>query len=93
MPHSPATGILLAASAHLYATLPGAVQPHELSTEYGPTPEQLAELLGPSVLPHDGTLTLTDAPGLGLELDERVLARLLGPADGAVSFARPREAS
>ena len=87
MPHSPATGILLAASTQLYATLPGAVQPHELSTEYGPTPEQLAELLGPSVVPHDGTITLTDAPGLGLELDERVLARLLGPADGAVSFA------
>lgn len=91
MPHSPATGILLAASTQLYATLPGGVQPHELSTEYGPTPEQLADLLGPSVIPSAGTLTLSDRPGLGLDLDERTLERLIGPADGAFGLDRPRD--
>jgi len=92
MPHSPATGILLAASTQLYATVATATQPHELSTEYGPTPEQLAELLGPNVLPHDGSITLSDAPGLGLTLDERVLARLLGPVDDAAAgMTRPRD--
>jgi L-alanine-DL-glutamate epimerase-like enolase superfamily enzyme len=53
------------------------VQPHEFSTEYGPTPEQLADLLGPSVLPSAGTITLSDRPGLGLDLDERLLERLV----------------
>jgi D-arabinonate dehydratase/D-galactarolactone cycloisomerase len=77
MPHSPATGILLAASIALYATVPTAFQPHEFSTEYGPTPEQLADLLGPSVLPRAGSIGLSDRPGLGLELDERVLDRLI----------------
>jgi len=92
MPHSPATGILLAASTQLYATVASATQPHELSTEYGPTPDQLAELLGPNVLPHRGSITLSDVPGLGLTLDERVLATLLGPVhDTASGLTRPRD--
>ena len=46
MPHSPSAGILSAASMHAYATVPSATRPHEYSTEYGPPPEQLAELFG-----------------------------------------------
>ena len=56
----------------------------------GPEGLQLAELFGASVVPHDGALTLTDAPGLGLDLDERALERLIGDPVGAPDPARPR---
>ena len=78
MPHSPAAGILSVASMHAYATLPTAVQPHEFSVEYGPPPERIAELFVEPVLPKNGSYRLSDRPGLGLTLDERVFDQLLG---------------
>lgn len=77
MPHSPAAGILSVASLHAYATVPSAVAPHEYSEEYGPPPERIAELFVDPILPEGGRIRLTDRPGLGLELDERVVARLM----------------
>jgi L-alanine-DL-glutamate epimerase-like enolase superfamily enzyme len=77
MPHSPSAGMLGAASLHAYATVQGATRPHEYSTEYGPPPEQLAELFEGLPLPEVGRIALSDRPGLGLILDERVLDRLL----------------
>jgi L-alanine-DL-glutamate epimerase-like enolase superfamily enzyme len=79
MPHSPAAGILSVASMHAYATMPAAVQPHEYSVEYGPPPERIAELFVEPVLAEAGSYRLSDRPGLGLTLDERVVERLLGP--------------
>jgi L-alanine-DL-glutamate epimerase-like enolase superfamily enzyme len=76
MPHSPAAGILLMASLHAYATVPSGVRPHEYSVEYGPSPDQLAELLGEAVLPREGRIGLPAGPGLGLELSQRALERL-----------------
>lgn len=77
MPHSPAAGILSVASLHAYATVPSAVAPHEYSEEYGPPPERIAELFVDPILPERGRIHLTDRPGLGLELDERAVARLM----------------
>jgi D-arabinonate dehydratase/D-galactarolactone cycloisomerase len=77
MPHSPAAGILSVASLHAYATVPSAVAPHEYSEEYGPPPERIAEMFVDPILPDKGRIRLTDRPGLGLELDERVVARLM----------------
>ncbi len=76
MPHSPAAGIMLVASLHAYATVPSGVRPHEYSVEYGPSPDQLAELFGEAVLPHDGRIALPTGPGLGLELNEEAFERL-----------------
>lgn len=76
MPHSPAAGILLVASLHAYATVPSATRPHEYSVEYGPPPERIAELFEEPIMPVDGRIQLSDRPGLGLVLDERVVAGL-----------------
>jgi L-alanine-DL-glutamate epimerase-like enolase superfamily enzyme len=76
MPHSPSAGILSVASLHAYATVRGGVQPHEYSTEYGPAPERIAELFEEPVLPQGGRMQLSDRPGLGLTLRERVVERL-----------------
>lgn len=77
MPHSPAAGILSTASLHAYATVPSAIRPHEYSEEYGPPPDQIAELFVEPIMPVDGRIQLSDRPGLGLELNERVVRRLL----------------
>jgi L-alanine-DL-glutamate epimerase-like enolase superfamily enzyme len=76
MPHSPAAGILSTASLHVYATLPGGTAPHEYSEEYGPPPDQIAELFMEPVRHDGGRVRLPDRPGLGLVLDERVVERL-----------------
>ena len=77
MPHSPSAGILAVASLHAYATIPTASRPHEYSVEYGPPPEQIAELFEQPIEPVGGRIQLPDRPGLGLVLDDRVVARLL----------------
>ncbi len=77
MPHSPAAGILSAASLHAYATVPSAVRPHEYSEEYGPPPDQIAELFVEPIMPVDGADHALGPAGAGLELDERVVERLL----------------
>ena len=83
MPHSPAAGILSVASMHAYSTLAAGVQPHEYSVEYGPSPERIAELFVEPVLPEAGMYRLSDRPGLGLTLDERVFDRLRGSYAGS----------
>lgn len=76
MPHCPSAGLLSIASLHAYATVRGAVQPHEYSTEYGPLQEQLAELFEEPILPERGRIRLSDRPGLGLTVRESVVERL-----------------
>jgi L-alanine-DL-glutamate epimerase-like enolase superfamily enzyme len=76
MPHSPAAGILSTASLHAYSTVPSASRPHEYSVEYGPPPERIAELFVEPIEPANGRIRLTDRPGLGLVLDQAVVARL-----------------
>ena len=75
MPHSPSAGINSIASIHCYSSIKNANRPHEFSIEFAPPLEQIAELYGEHVIPHDGTITLTNKPGLGIELNEAALAK------------------
>ncbi len=76
MPHSPQAGINSMASLHAYATVQNATRPHEFSTEFSGPLDDLADLYGEGVIPKDGVMTLTDKPGLGIELNEAAVARL-----------------
>jgi L-alanine-DL-glutamate epimerase-like enolase superfamily enzyme len=76
MPHSPAAGILSTASLHVYATLVGGVAPHEYSEEYGPRPDEIAELFVEPIRHVGGRIRLPDRPGLGLVLNDEVVDRL-----------------
>jgi L-alanine-DL-glutamate epimerase-like enolase superfamily enzyme len=76
MPHSPAAGILSVASMHAYATVASATEPHEYSVEYGPGPDRISELFDEPVLPERGVFELSNRPGLGLTLNDRVVDRL-----------------
>ena len=75
MPHSPNAGINSIASLHCYSSIKNAVRPHEFSTEFAPPLDQIAELYGEHVIPQNGTITLTDKPGLGIDLNEAALAK------------------
>jgi L-alanine-DL-glutamate epimerase-like enolase superfamily enzyme len=70
VPHAFGTGVLLAASAQWTAAAP---QP---LTEYTRAPSPLARhLTVPAPRFAEGALWLTDAPGLGTELDPRMVAQ------------------
>jgi len=70
VPHAFGTGVLLAASAHWAAVAP---QP---LTEYTRAPSPLArDLARHTMVLERGTLRLSDEPGLGVELDEGVVAK------------------
>lgn len=70
VPHAFGTGVLLAASAQWAAA---GAQP---LTEYTRAPSPLAqELVQHTMRFEEGMLRLTDAPGLGVELDEGVVER------------------
>lgn len=73
MPHCPSAGVSSAASLHLYSTYVNATRPHE----YQVWDPAILDLFTNPILPKDGFVTLPTGPGLGLELDERALERLL----------------
>jgi L-alanine-DL-glutamate epimerase-like enolase superfamily enzyme len=74
VPHAFGTGVLLAASAEWTAA---AAQP---LTEYTRAPSPLArDLVRHALGFSDGLLHLTDAPGLGVDLDEQLVTRYRVP--------------
>ena len=73
MPHQTQPSIGNAASLALCATLPLSIRPQEFT---GPRPD-LDELFKEPLVFRDGQITLPDRPGLGLEIDERALAKAL----------------
>jgi D-galactarolactone cycloisomerase len=75
MPHSPSAGINSIASLHCYSTIKNAIRPHEFSIEFAPPLEEIAELYGEHVIPKDGVITLTNKPGLGIDISEATLAK------------------
>ncbi len=75
MPHSPQAGINSMASLHVYATIQNATRPHEFSTEFSGPLDEVEEIYGNGVIPKDGNMVLTDKPGLGIELDEKAVAK------------------
>ena len=75
MPHSPNVGANFLASLHAYSTVTHAVRPHEFSEEFTGPAEHVAELFIDPIIPENGEVTLTDRPGLGMEIDEKALAK------------------
>ncbi len=75
MPHSPNIGANSLASLHAYSTVGNAIRPHEFSEEFTGPAENVAELFVDPIIPEGGKITLSDRPGLGLEIDESALAR------------------
>jgi L-alanine-DL-glutamate epimerase-like enolase superfamily enzyme len=76
MPHSPQAGINSMASLHVFATVQNGTRPHEFSTEFSGPLDEVAELYGEGVIPKNGEMILTDAPGLGIDLNEAAVAKL-----------------
>ncbi len=77
MPHSPNVGANSLASLHAYSTVTNAVRPHEFSEEFTGPAEPVAELFVDPIIPEGGRITLSDRPGLGLELNEKALAEAI----------------
>lgn len=76
MPHSPQAGINSMASLHAYATVQNGTRPHEFSTEFSGPLDEVEELYGNGVIPKEGNMLLSDAPGLGIELNESAVAKM-----------------
>ena len=77
MPHSPQAGVNLIGSLHAYSTVTNAVRPHEFSEEFTGPVENIAKLFKEPIVPNNGSITLSDRPGLGLEYDEKELKKVL----------------
>ena len=77
MPHSPTAGVNSMASLHAYSTLANGIKPHEYSNEFTGDPQQVQELFNEPVLPVDGVMHLTDAPGFGLTLNEKAVKKAI----------------
>lgn len=77
MPHSPNVGANFLASLHAYSTVTHAVRPHEFSEEFTGPAEHVAELFIDPIIPVNGEVTLSDRPGLGMEIDEKALAKAI----------------
>ena len=77
MPHSPNVGANFLASLHAYSTVTNAVRPHEFSEEFtGPT-DLIAELFFDPIIPENGKVTLSNRPGLGMDINEKALAKAI----------------
>ena len=77
MPHCPQAGVNLIGSLHAYSTVTNAVRPHEFSEEFTGPEENIAKLFKEPIVPNNGSITLSDRPGLGLEYDEKELKKVL----------------
>ena len=77
MPHSPSVGANSMASLHLYATITNAVRPHEFSEEFTGPAEEVAKLYQEPILPVNGSISIPDRPGLGLEIDQKAFKSML----------------
>ncbi|MDP7578531.1 MAG: mandelate racemase/muconate lactonizing enzyme family protein [SAR202 cluster bacterium] len=77
MPHSPSLGANSLASLHAYSTVTNAVRPHEFSEEFTGPVDHVASLFIDPIIPKNGAISLTNRPGLGVELDEKALAKAI----------------
>lgn len=77
VPHTWGTGIAIAAAAHFIAnidTMPGRLQSPDCFMEYDRTENRLREeLTSTDMVFCNGEIKISDAPGLGFELDEEAL--------------------
>ena len=77
MPHSPSVGANSMASLHLYSTITNAVSPHEFSEEFTGPAEEVSKLYQEPILPVNGSISIPDRPGLGLEIDQKAFQSML----------------
>ena len=77
MPHCPQAGVNLIGSLHAYSTVTNAIRPHEFSEEFTGPVENIAKLFKEPIVPNNGSITLSDRPGLGLEYDEKELKKVI----------------
>jgi D-galactarolactone cycloisomerase len=79
IPHSWGTGIALHAAMHLIANLdpnPGRMYQPAPWMELDRTENDLRDVLtGPPIVPENGMLGIPDMPGLGVEINEKALAK------------------
>ena len=76
VPHAFSTGVLLAASMHWVASIPnGSLVEYTVAESPLATGLTGTGLLREPLRAVDGCLTVLDAPGLGIELDEELIAR------------------
>lgn len=69
VPHSPFVGPALAATVHIIASRKEDLYCENRFCDLG------ANVMGPGVVAKDGAFEVTDAPGLGLAVDEKAVAR------------------
>ena len=77
MPHCPQAGVNLIGSLHAYSTVTNAIRPHKFSEEFTGPVENIAKLFKEPIVPNNGSITLSDRPGLGLEYDEKELKKVI----------------
>ena len=77
MPHCPQAGVNLIGSLHAYSTVTNAIRPHEFSEEFTGPVENIAKLFKEPIVPNNGSITLSDRPGLGLEYDDKDLKKVI----------------
>ena len=75
MPHSPQAGINSIASIQVYSTVQNGTRPHEFSTEFSANLDDISELYGNHVVPENGMININDNPGLGIELNEKLIQK------------------
>ena len=75
MPHSPQAGINSIASIQVYSTVQNGIRPHEFSTEFSGNLDDISELYGSHVVPEKGMININDNPGLGIELNEKLIQK------------------
>ena len=78
VPHAWKSGILKAASLHVNAILPGE-RVQEWSTAENPLSQNLVSTKQPVI---DGYAQVPTAPGLGVDVDENVVAQFLVASSG-----------
>ena len=76
MPHSPQAGLNSLASLNVYASIQNATRPHEFSTEFSGPLDDIAELYGGDIIPKNGSISLSEKPGLGIEINEKAVTKM-----------------
>jgi L-alanine-DL-glutamate epimerase-like enolase superfamily enzyme len=84
--HNTQPAVGTAAHMHLWASMQSCIYPQEYSIEPHPLRDQWPIIHGMPVV-KNGAIELSDRPGLGIELDDDVIAHLVDRNDASVAIA------
>jgi L-alanine-DL-glutamate epimerase-like enolase superfamily enzyme len=87
--HNTQPSVGTVAHMHLWASTPGCVHPQEYMIEPHPLRDEWPILKDQPAVEH-GELTLTDHPGLGVEIDDDVVQRLIAAGHATLSVVSER---